>query len=427
MMKKRLFPALLAVILTLALLPGTSRAAAPQTLPYEIDTVASGLYRFHALVLDSSGRLYYADGDTVCLAGAGSLDLTVDFDRELYDPYLSYDPYSGTVYLLANDAETNGLRIYDITGLDAPRLVMDQDNCPALLENGCTGSLPLTSAPTQQIPVLPDGSLLVPCADNNTWIVDIREKTVKKAVRMHALADGYAVLVGDQVMTLQDESTRASVSGVEDGSASRRIVLAQEAPYNSAASVFGGSGGAYFYQDSVGVRFFTTDGAVHTLIPQEEISVLDHESLDRTNIWGLAVSGSGHAAFYDHSLAAIRLIRPVERTVTFIDQQTGGTIDVRTVRLGDALGVLPAAPAHSGCTFRGWYDGSGRNVTASTRVTADMEVYARYEKASSSLFTFVFDFDHMEFDLETGNVTINVQVLMNAVPFLTIPVTVHIG
>ena len=118
-MKKRFLPALMALILTLTLLPGTSRAASA-ALPYEIDTVASGLYRFHSMVMDQSNRLYYADGDTVCLSGGVSLDLTADFAHQLYNPYLSYDPYNGIVYLLANDAETNGLRIYDITDPAAP-------------------------------------------------------------------------------------------------------------------------------------------------------------------------------------------------------------------------------------------------------------------------------------------------------------------
>ena len=119
-------------------------------------------------------------------------------------------------------------------------------------------------------------------------------------------------------------------------------------------------------------------------------------------------------------------------TVTFTDQQTGGVIAARTVQEGGTVGTLPTAPVHDGYTFQGWYDASGKAVTASTTVTGDMTVYARYEKAatepsgpSGSAFTFEFEFGGL--DPQTGTLSMSVVVYMNGIELLTIPLTLNLS
>ncbi len=75
--------------------------------------------------------------------------------------------------------------------------------------------------------------------------------------------------------------------------------------------------------------------------------------------------------------------------VTFLaDDQV---VDTRTVAAGESVGTLPAAPAKAGWHFVGWYAGSSL-FTASTPVTSDLTVVARYERTGETCtVTFLVD------------------------------------
>lgn len=68
-------------------------------------------------------------------------------------------------------------------------------------------------------------------------------------------------------------------------------------------------------------------------------------------------------------------------TVTFYPEN-GANAFTTTVRSGDTLNTVPAAPEKDGYTFAGWYTGVNKDiqVTAPYNVTGDMSVYAKWEK-----------------------------------------------
>ena len=64
------------------------------------------------------------------------------------------------------------------------------------------------------------------------------------------------------------------------------------------------------------------------------------------------------------------------------------------------------------------------SVTASCDITV---MPAKTETSdSSSSFRFVFDFDHMKLDDLSGTMTFSIQVFMNGIFLLDIPVTLHL-
>lgn len=66
-------------------------------------------------------------------------------------------------------------------------------------------------------------------------------------------------------------------------------------------------------------------------------------------------------------------------TLTF-HQENGASDFTVTVREGDALSVLPAAPSKGGYTFIGWFLKDDTEVTAPYAVSGNLDVYAKWEK-----------------------------------------------
>ena len=110
---------------------------------------------------------------------------------------------------------------------------------------------------------------------------------------------------------------------------------------------------------------------------------------------------------------------------------SGGTLTGQTTLTTNAAGTLSSlpTPTRSGYTFLGWYTApeGGTKITTSTVFTKDTTLYAHYQSSdSSSSFRFVFDFDHMKLDNLSGTMTFSIQVFMNGIFLLDIPVTLHL-
>jgi len=80
---------------------------------------------------------------------------------------------------------------------------------------------------------------------------------------------------------------------------------------------------------------------------------------------------------------------PVIRTVTFIrnhDANDNTVIVTRDVEVGETL-ALPPAPTHAGYEFLGWFTArvGGTEFTATTVVTADLNVYARWRPTGGGI------------------------------------------
>jgi len=82
---------------------------------------------------------------------------------------------------------------------------------------------------------------------------------------------------------------------------------------------------------------------------------------------------------------------PTTCTVTF--ELDGGNIDgnpanvQRTVNIGGTVANMPTTPSKADKTFGGWFaekDGAGTEFTASTTVTIDITLYAKWETANSN-------------------------------------------
>ncbi len=79
---------------------------------------------------------------------------------------------------------------------------------------------------------------------------------------------------------------------------------------------------------------------------------------------------------------------PVTYTVTFDKDGGTGTTNPITGVANNATVTLPSAPTKAGNTFGGWYtalNGGGTQFTASTPVTADITVYAKWTADSQTL------------------------------------------
>ena len=68
-----------------------------------------------------------------------------------------------------------------------------------------------------------------------------------------------------------------------------------------------------------------------------------------------------------------------QRSVTFKDAANGNTIQSISVE-NDGTVTLPSNPSKEGFKFLGWYSDEDTEFTAETHVTADMIVYAKWEK-----------------------------------------------
>ena len=64
--------------------------------------------------------------------------------------------------------------------------------------------------------------------------------------------------------------------------------------------------------------------------------------------------------------------------VRFIDNET--VISTKLIEKDQPLGELPVPPARESYTFDGWYDNDGKNYTASTIITANVDLYSRWSE-----------------------------------------------
>jgi uncharacterized repeat protein (TIGR02543 family) len=112
--------------------------------------------------------------------------------------------------------------------------------------------------------------------------------------------------------------------------------------------------------------------------------------------WFTAVSGGGTQFTASTTVSASITVYAYWKaidTVTFDDQ--GATTPVspttKTAIAGGNVGTLPTPPAKTGFTFGGWYtaiSGGGTEFTASTPVSANITVYAKWTLAYSYTVTF---------------------------------------
>lgn len=262
---------------------------------YVIDTIASPSENFRSLIVTNDGVVYYIDGSTISnSSGSISLDMQSDFDEPLQNGYLAYDPYNDVVYLLSGGS----LSIYNISDLSNPVLIMD--NAEIILE--------YTSGITQQIAVLPDGSLLIPADSDGTYRVNPFTKQITLFSRIYSLQSPYyAKLAGDSILTLRENSKEATVIPLTGGQ-EKRIQLEKDAPYRNAVCSM--SDCVLFYSDGVGICQFSVNGTFSVFIAQEAIKTKDYQSLDHTNIWAIVANKDGVIAFYDNTLKCIRCISP---------------------------------------------------------------------------------------------------------------------
>jgi uncharacterized repeat protein (TIGR02543 family) len=77
-------------------------------------------------------------------------------------------------------------------------------------------------------------------------------------------------------------------------------------------------------------------------------------------------------------------------TVTFDADGGSPTPASKTIDSGSTLGTLPTAPKKSGNTFGGWFtqkNGGGTQYTASTKVTGDITLYAKWTAEAATEYT----------------------------------------
>lgn len=271
---------------------------------HTVDTIAKDLTSFRSLIINNYGIIYYINDNTVFnTANEQTINLSTDFDVPLTNAYLAYDSYNDITYLLAGES----LRLYDISDFSSPLLVIGEKNYPDIAK---IGQLEHNSYSTPQLAILADGSILVPIDLDGTHRIDPTTGDVERFLRLYDSASFYSKLVGNNIIKLRGDDKKATIIPI-NGENEHDIALERSAPYNNSSSVFSNANGIFYYEDGVGLCRIDTDGKYHVEVAQNDIRIDDHQSLDCTNIWSLAVSKNGSVAFYDNTLGCIRCIRPL--------------------------------------------------------------------------------------------------------------------
>lgn len=260
---------------------------------YVVETVASNMNGFRSMIVTNSGVVYYLDGSLLHATDTDViLDLQSDFDVSLENGYLAYDPYQDMVYLLTGGS----LTIHDVTDLNKPLLVLENDSLTLDLETGITPN----------ISVLPDSSLIIPANEDGSYKVVLSSNTYTYFTHIYDLSSPYYIAVtSDSIFMFREGETDATVTALSS-SGETVVTLGQPAPYNEAVASSGSK--LWFYADGIGVCAYAVDGSVYVQIPQRNISITDYLPLDYNNIWSIAANDSGEVAFYDNSLSSIRFI-----------------------------------------------------------------------------------------------------------------------
>jgi uncharacterized repeat protein (TIGR02543 family) len=87
--------------------------------------------------------------------------------------------------------------------------------------------------------------------------------------------------------------------------------------------------------------------------------------------------------------------KPNEYTITFDAAGGSPATQTKTVTDGGSLGSsnMPSEPSRIGYNFNGWYTGAGDEFTATTTVSGDITVYARWSSGGSTQYTITFNAD----------------------------------
>ena len=286
----------------------------PETLAYEIDTVASNVETVSSMVMDNENNLYYIVGNTVYSTKADSV---VGFSTDNSDVgILVHDPYSDTVYLLTNVNKIDPT-ITDITncwkGVFGVEIepILNKENCPRFDE--FTFHMPEVSNHTTQLGVLKNGALLVSVSvygfsnegDSDTYMINIDQKTATPVLPRYMYRNSPIFVVEDNIVEITNGDTPYATIIAFSGETST-VNIDRKLPYSP---MYARDGIIYFYDNSYGVCGFGLDGKITALIPKEAIAVKDYQSLT-TNIGAFAVGTDGHVAFYDTALKCIRMIQP---------------------------------------------------------------------------------------------------------------------
>ena len=127
------------------------------------------------------------------------------------------------------------------------------------------------------------------------------------------------------------------------------------------------------------------------------------------------VVGGGEAASYDLQYS---YVEPTKFTVTF--NASGGTVSptTRSVASGATVGTLPT-PTQTGYDFKGWWTAKsgGTQVTASTKVTANVTYYAHWQ---AKAFT-------VSFNPTNGSVNPKSKTVQYNRPYGALPVATQTG
>ena len=309
---------------TVAPTPNPSVALTPTSGPeettkdYTMDTVAENVKDLRSLVITNDGTVFYATGTAVYNSKSDTvINLSSDLNYELdHDdknrafgiktyPSLAYDSYHDKVYLLGNDPSHRAV-IYDITAPDKPEMRFSQDNSSDILTS--LEMAPAYESIAYQVKILPNGNLILSDSGGSCYSVNPNTASAMKEYGYGHYKDGYGVytyLVGTSLVKGSHDSMY-----VEDPISGTKELVSVEGgfPDQNANNIFAGTDMLYRWDKSVGLQAWDLEGWRHTIIPVDEIEVVDYKTLP-SNVWALAVNSSGTCAIYDNTQHSIRLLQ----------------------------------------------------------------------------------------------------------------------
>jgi|GEM_PF-3737598 len=287
---------------------------------HTMDTVATGLTKFRTMILTNSGEVYYINGTTLTSTGSSqTLNILTDLsytlkkdnknkDFSLYSPYLAYDSNKDIIYLLGNEGGlTNGnMVVYDVTDLSNPVAVMSSD-----LLGASDTLLPRLEYETDTRPddvfVLSNGVILVPCHDGKTYMVSPSQGTATVFAKSLVAyrRSTYGLIINDKIVMVDRLYNAMEITPISASNSETTISIDGEIPTNQYTCA--GPGGIYFWSNSEGLLYIDLEGWRRTAVPVDQVECVDLVPFPN-NVWKICVNNNTDCAIYDDTSKSIRLL-----------------------------------------------------------------------------------------------------------------------
>lgn len=281
-----------------------------------MDTVARNFKEYHTMVLTDSNEVYYIDDNILgSTTTSTTLDLTSDFQYPLNkddknmdytldkrSAHLAYDTTSGKVYLLANGLPYREMKIFDVTDLDNPTVVMardmkgmDYDDVYRIIDDDYITA--------EQCYCLSNGALIVPSSLEAAYIIYPQQAAIDALDRVFR---GYTFIAGDTVFfmdSLYDTVKTAPFQSMSN--TTEEFSVEGGIPYLQYSCA--GPNGLYSWSADEGLFYIDAEGWKHSVVNAKDIECKDFLPIPNS-IRDMRVNQNGSCILFDSTTKSIRIL-----------------------------------------------------------------------------------------------------------------------